>query len=258
MLAKIVLKVKNTTDKKVTTNMSSVFQGILMELLEDEFVTKLHIQQRHPYSQYIKCEEDFIYWTISTVTKEAYEKIILPLCDSELTQLYSKYHNMTLEIQEKQVESISEQEFLKQEYFEDFSRTFEITFLTPTSFKSNGQYMNYPTIRWLFQSLMNKYDSKDGSNQIFDEDVLRMIEEEVSVTQYKLKSTLFHLEGTKIPSFVGSIKLYAKSNQSIVNLIHYLLKYGEYSGVGIKSAIGMGAICVKNKERNRTEWTKEE
>ena len=258
MLAKILLRLKNTTDKKITTNMSSVFQGILMEFLKTEFATKLHIQQRQPYSQYIRYENDIIYWTISTVTKEAYEEIILPLCDSNLTQLYSKYHDMTLKIEDKQVEMISEQEFLKQEYFRDFSRTFEITFLTPTSFKSNGQYMNYPTIRWLFQSLMNKYDSKAGSDQIFDEDVLRIIEEEVSVTQYKLKSTLFHLEGTKVPSFVGNIKLYAKSNQSIVNLIHYLLKYGEYSGVGIKTAIGMGAICVKSKERNILEWTKEE
>lgn len=249
MLAKIILKLKNITDKKVTTNMSSVFHGILMELLDEDFVMQLHNQQRHPYSQYIKCESDFIYWIISTVTKEAYEKIIMRLLDSKLVQIYSQYHDITFEIQNKKIEYTKEKDFLQEQYFKDFSRSFDITFLTPVSFKSGGQYMNYPTVRWIFQSLMNKHDSSEEVNRIFDADVLQLIEEQVSITQYKLRSTVFYLEGTKISSFIGSVKLYAKCSQSIVNLINYLLKYGEYSGVGIKSALGMGAILVESKER---------
>ena len=100
---------------------------------------------------------------------------------------------------------------------------------------------------------MHKYDSHHIEQQIFDEEVLQMIEERVFVKQYKLKSTWFYLEGTKIPAFVGSIQLYAKMTQSMINLINYLLKYGEFSGVGIKSAIGMGAISVQSKERQIIE-----
>jgi CRISPR/Cas system endoribonuclease Cas6 (RAMP superfamily) len=32
-------------------------------------------------------------------------------------------------------------------------------------------------------------------------------------------------------------------------MLWLLAKYGEYSGVGIKNAIGMGAINVKNEKR---------
>ena len=249
MLAKITLKLKSKDEKKITVNMSSVFQGILMELLDEDYVAKLHIDQRHPYSQHIKSEDNIIYWTVTSLNKEAYEKIILRLLTSELTQIYSKYHDITLEIQDKKLECIEEQEFLQKQYFKDFARTFDVTFLTPVSFKSNGRYMNYPTVRWLFQSLMNKHDCAEEVNKIFDEDVLQIIEEQVSIVQYKLRSTTFYLEGMKIPSFIGNIRLHAKCNQSIVNLINYLLKYGEYSGVGIKCAIGMGAISVESKER---------
>ena len=43
MLAKIVLKLKSTTEKKTTINMSSIFQGILMEFLEEKWIEELHI-----------------------------------------------------------------------------------------------------------------------------------------------------------------------------------------------------------------------
>ena len=60
----------------------------------------------------------------------------------------------------------------------------------------------------------------------------------------------FHLEGVKIASFMGSITIKIGGPQSLVNLVHLLMYFGEYSGVGIKTAIGMGKISVvENKKR---------
>ena len=223
MLAKLILKLENKTDKRITNNMSSVFQGILMEFLDENTGMWLHIQKRHPYSQFIKYDKNNIEWTIMVVTQEAYQKILLPVLSAPISELYSKHHEITFNIKNRQLVTISQQEFLEKNYFRNYTRTFTLEFLTPTSFKSNGQYMNYPTVRWIFQSLMNKHDNEDGEIQIFDADILALIEEQVSIIQYKLKSTFFYLEGTKIPAFIGSVKLYAKCNHSIVNFINYLL-----------------------------------
>ena len=258
MLGKLLLTLSYKSDKKITTDMASVFQGILMEVIDSNYADRLHTQQRHPYSQYIQCKEEKVYWTISTVSGEAYKNIIRPFLEEKLEELYSEYHDVTFTILRKEIITRNYEQFLEEEYFSDCSKAFDIEFLTPTSFKSNGHYMNYPTVRWIFQSLMNKYDSNDRDELLFDEDVLRLIEEQVSITQYKLRSTQFHLEGTKIPSFLGSIRIYARSSQSLVNLLNCLLKYGEYSGIGIKSAIGMGAVNIRNVERKKREWTKEE
>lgn len=258
MLGKLELTLNCKIDKKITTDMSSVFQGLLMEVIDVDYAGWLHRQQRHPYSQYICYKENKIYWIISTVTNEAYVNIIKPFMDEKLTELHSEYHDITFEIQKKEITTIERSQFLEKEYFTESNRIFEVEFLTPTSFKSNGSYMNYPTVRWIFQSLMNKYDSNEGEDKLFDKEVLQLIEEQTFISQYKLRSTLFHLEGTKIPAFIGTIRLSVRSNQSVINLINYLLKYGEYSGVGIKSAIGMGAIKVCNVERKSRQWTKEE
>jgi len=250
MLAKLILVLGCKSEKQINTNMASVFQGMLMELLDTETGTWLHSQQRHPYSQYIYYEGQTVYWTISTLTETAYESILVPLLNDELRSMYCEYHQLEFDILEKKIIKEDSNTFLYDNYFKDYAKGFTIEFLTPTAFKSGGRYMNYPSVKWIFQSLMQKYDVNGQENQIFDEETLQKIEEDVVVTQYHLKSTTFHLEGMKIPSFKGKIQIYVKSNQSVVNLVNFLLRYGEYSGVGIKSAIGMGAIRVHSRERN--------
>lgn len=96
---------------------------------------------------------------------------------------------------------------------------------------------------------MKKHDAICSDNEVYDDEVLALLEEKTFITQYNLRSTIFYLEGVKIPAFLGKITILVKSSQSLVNLVNYLLMLGEYTGVGIKSSIGMGAISVEHKER---------
>lgn len=249
MLAKLTLQLKNMTSKKVSLSMSSLFHGALMELVGEESAAWLHHRHVNPYSQYIQYKDDCIWWTIQTMSTEAYEKIILPLLQEEIQEIEISYHEMKFQIQDKQLSQITQNDFLRKQYFCNYDHLFTIRFLTPTAFKSNGKYQNYPTIRWIIQSLMNKHDSLESENEIFDFEVLEKLEEDCSIIKYNLRSTMFSLEGIRVPSFMGSITILVKSGQSVVNLINYLLMLGKYSGVGIKSSIGMGAIDVEHKER---------
>ena len=75
------------------------------------------------------------------------------------------------------------------------------------------------------------------------------IEKYIEITDYRLMSTYFHMEGVKIKSFKGKLTFKIHGPKQFVNLINMLLRFGEYSGVGIKASIGMGAINVETKER---------
>ena len=75
------------------------------------------------------------------------------------------------------------------------------------------------------------------------------IHELVNIVGYNLRSRTFHLEGIRIPSFIGNITIRIGGNKQFVNLINMLCECGKYSGVGIKTAIGMGAINVFPKSR---------
>lgn len=249
MLAKLVLSLKADSDKKISMSMSSAFQGVLMEVVGSKTAAWLHENQINPYSQYIQYKDNNIWWNILTATKEAFEKVIKPFMEDDVSVINVKYSDMKFEIIGKKMEQISMKSFMKQQYFSDYGHFFTINFLSPTSFKSDGNYKNYPTIHWIFRSLMKKHDAICSDNEVYDDEVLALLEGKTFITQYNLRSTIFYLEGVKIPAFLGKITILVKSSQSLVNLVNYLLMLGEYTGVGIKSSIGMGAISVEHKER---------
>lgn len=249
MLGQLTLILKNNSEKKVTLGMSSVFHGALMELVGDDIAAWLHQNQINPYAQNIQYDGNIVNWRISTITKDAYEKIICSVLQSTDSAIYLSYHDLSLEIIEKKVFSIKKDVFLQNQYFTDYDRYFTIHFITPTSFKSKGRYMNYPTLRWIFQSLMRKHDCANENNQIYDEGVLDSLEENCSVSDYKLRSTFFYIEGMKIFSFIGNLTICVKGNQSIINLVNYLLMFGQYASVGMKGSLGMGAITIDHRER---------
>jgi CRISPR-associated endoribonuclease Cas6 len=114
--------------------------------------------------------------------------------------------------------------------------------VTPTSFKSGGEYLIYPTVRLLFQSLIKKYDAVSEATEIYTPEVLRDLEENIAVIGYRLRSTFFGVEGVKVPAFVGELTIKIGGPQQLVNLAYMLLRFGTFSGAGIKTAMGMGGL----------------
>ena len=135
-------------------------------------------------------------------------------------------------------------------YENDYSPYIQMQFLTPTAFKQKGKYLFYPDIRCIFQSLMNKYDSAICDESMMDMDTLEQLTENAHIIRYDLKSVGFCLEGVKIPAFIGKLTIKMNGTRTMSNFANMLFEFGEYSGVGIKTALGMG--CIKKiDERGR-------
>ena len=137
-------------------------------------------------------------------------------------------------------------------YEKDYSPFIQIHFLTPTAFKKQGKYLFYPDIRCIFQSLMNKYDSAARNEKMVDTDTLEQLTENAQIVRYDLKSVSFSLEGVKIPAFIGKVVVKMNGTRTISNFANMLFEFGEYSGVGIKTALGMG--CMKILNEGRKKW----
>ena len=91
---------------------------------------------------------------------------------------------------------------------------------------------------------MNKYDASAESNVMMDEEVLDQLSTDTIMIGYRLQSVSFQLEGVRIPSFIGEVRWKIRGPQTMVNYANMLLKFGTYSGVGIKTSLGMGAIEI--------------
>lgn len=168
----------------------------------------------------------------------------MPLSDEKWKQFIIEKKGITLTVTDKKIVVVSKEALMDEFYREEGKKHFTIEFLTPTSFKSNGRYIIMPDLRLIYQSLMNKY-SAFSDMDMYDEETLEQLAANSSISQYRLKSLYFPIERVKIPAFKGEITIKVHGSDTMARYIRLLMRFGEYSGVGIKASMGMGAIRIK-------------
>lgn len=146
--------------------------------------------------------------------------------------------------------------------YEKSDRYVKLRFLTPTAFKQNGKYTFYPDLSCIYGSLMRRMDFVSLRNGMYDEDLLEELTKRSDIVSYNLRTVNYHLEGVRIPAFIGRITIKITGAQSLINYVNMLMKFGEFSGLGIKTSLGMGAVKIieasdkknsglmENKEKN--------
>ncbi len=118
---------------------------------------------------------------------------------------------------------------------------------TPTAFKSGGVYQLLPTQHLLLQSLIGKW------NSLFDPIPMEQVETLAPLLVYrgvKLESTVYHMKHKHIPGITGSILLENRGKGADGELLGSLLTFGSFSGVGIKTALGMGGMTIHAHAEN--------
>lgn len=234
--------------------LSLYFQGWLMERLPKEVAIQLHESRIKPY-------------TIHTLTQATETRFVLTSLDEELTKLFRSIifkqeiktfafdcgQKVDFVITQREAIELTEKELKDFFYQEEKIHTITLKFLTPTSFKSQGEYIFFPDIRLIFQNLMKKYQVQMVGEEEIDLDLLNEISQALKVVNYRLTSSYYPIHRVFIPGMVGEVKFIVKGNQTLANYIWMLLKYGEYAGLGIKTTMGMGAIIAtmeRKVERN--------
>lgn len=240
MLAELRMELE-TESSEFSGWQSSNMQGVLMEQIEPAYGEYLHEQKYHPYSQHLEFGSKS-FWIINTLEKTAFENIMLPLLDEKFNYFELKKKNIAVHIKNKQVKTQTKRALFERFYTSPCSRFLDFEFLTPTSFKSGGFYQIIPELRLLYQSLMNKYSASCTDMEMFDETALEEMASNSRIVNYKLNSTCFYMEGIRIPAFRGRLGIKINGTDTMARYARFLLEFGEYSGVGIKTAMGMGAL----------------
>ena len=242
MPATLKLKLRGDAKQKHGFEIGSLLQGVMMGAIDGEYADQLHESNLHSYSQYITEGAEGIEWTISVLDQEAKEKILQPL--SELEHIALRHRNEKLDILERNIIEEDYRDLIEKYYMVDGDPYIHLRFVSPTSFKVQGEYSLYPTARLIFRNLINRYDEFSKDSKIYDRDLLDYIDENVILTGYNMRSICFPLEGVNIPAFMGSIRYKVRGPRQMANILRLLAYFGEYSGVGIKTGIGMGGMKV--------------
>lgn len=241
MVARLELVIDNKT---VNYRNSSNLQGVIMENIDEDYASMLHEQKYNPYSQYISNNEGTNTWVINSLNNESYEHVIQKLLSDDFKEFKIKNNDEPIHIIEKKLNKKDKSTFLDEFYNVKGEKYYNIEFITPTSFKSNGRYMIFPDMNLIYKSLMRKYSAASDEMDMYDDDTLEQLVMGSEITRYRLQSTVFPLEGVSIPSYKGSMSVKIHGTDTMSRYARLLFRFGEYSGVGIKSSIGMGAIRI--------------
>jgi len=248
ILAELKLDLKPNTEDKVGYLQSSLFQGVLMESIDAQYAETFHQSGLHPYSMLI-ANKDGLTWSIRTLNDDAYHGIIEPMISPSFTSFDLRKRDVKIDIVNKTITTKTYEDLMKTFNSEQADRYLRISFDSPTAFKSDSSYVFMPDVRLLFGSLMRKYSAASSSTDMTDEDTLGYITDHTSISDYRIRSTRFPLEGTKIPSFMGDITLHFRGTDTMSRYAKMLLEFGEFSGAGIKCGMGMGAIRIIREDR---------
>lgn len=239
MLKRIKFGLFPESDIQLHTNMSSLFHGYIMQNISYEYAEKMHISELRPFSQSIIREGDSFYWYISTLNDEAYTNISEIILSKDKIRL----DNKDIEIHIKPIETVqtSFEQLFEENYFSIApQRTIKLDFLTSTAFKSNGQYVYMPDSSLILIGLIKKFDCFSELSKVNDEQLINEIYDKIYINNFKISSRYFSVESRKIPGWCGTVSLRVCGSETLARFVNMLADFAEFSGVGIKTALGMG------------------
>lgn len=251
MLYSVEIPLSLPQGMQVRSDMGSILQGALMEIIDDAAARQLHAMQLRPYTQcvyYDKQRQQGI-WRLTAIHEYGYEQVIQRILQYH-TPLYLKQRQaeVTLGIPRHSIQMTYDQ--LADQIFQAGRgpRGVDIMFLTATSFKHDNTYDILPNIARCYSSLLMKWNQFSPAVSLVQDGLADDLAASCRVTKFHLDSQPFGLEGITIQGFVGTMRLQFTGHDMMRRLQGLLWSFAPFSGIGIKNAIGMGAVSTQLRE----------
>ena len=247
MITKISIELE-LPDKVQPRFLGSVLHGVIMERLPKDIVELLHHDYAYsPLKQRIYFNEHKPTWEIVSMSKELTQHLFSFLGTD--STLFLRHYNANVELKGMKIEKYDVKEIMNTFLGDnELSRTLKINIVTPMSFKSNGHYMIFPDIKMFFRSIMIQFDVFFSEHKMYDKETLEFLNDNVHIVNYRMRSSSFSLEKVKIPAFLGEITMKVKGPLPFLQLVHFLVAFGELSGSGIKTSLGMGKYNIVHRK----------
>ena len=227
----------------------SMLHGLLMESLPAPWPEELHLDEFRPFSQWVevKSAEQFI-WHIASLQDDLSDS--LENLFAEQKEYMLKYNSTKLVIEEIVRTHRSMAEYMKSFFLADEACPgVFMTFRTPTTHKTMGQYAAFPSVELIAGYLRKKLCAIAPDFALADDEAFEQVLQHTRLQRYKLESARYQLEGTGVIGYAGRIELRFFGPDPLKRLAGALFAFANWTGVGIKTTLGMGGCVVMIQER---------
>ena len=224
---------------KIVQSIGSVLHGVLMELVGTDYAGQLHETGLRPYSQYVYFDKDrkqYI-WRLSGVTADAVNRIVRPMLEMP-EKIFLKQKRGHLYIKDRTILEETAYEDLMHKFWSSDSlyTQAKLQCMSTTSFKVDKQYTIFP------EALLRQWNQFSTFGILDTDSILGDLEAGVFIRDYNLRMGIYGLEGVKIRGFRGQVIMQFKRNVELQRVLALLSYYSQFTGLGIKTALGMGGV----------------
>lgn len=229
--------------RQLHASFGSIFHGWLMEHIAPEEAVLLHQQQVRPYRQSLLCRANGMNnWQFGLLTEHMYHTVMHALAGEQKIYLRQKGYAV----------SLGKPVFKRTETYEDLmnkhlagqvAKTVRITFCTTTSFKQQGNYVILPNSQLVYQNLLLRWNT--FSPEPLEEGIADILSYYTKLTAYHVQSRPFGVERRNIYGCTGYFTYQLGGEEMVQRTAALLLDFANFAGIGIKTALGMGAVDVQ-------------
>lgn len=219
--------------------------GALMNIIPKPLAAYLHTTEIQPFSISCRRQNDIILAVVNALEPRAF-----PLCETVRECREITVYGMDSPLQLLSSELTAAEQFSS--IFGRFmaemppERILRVSLVSPATVKSNGVPSCPPDIVKYFRSVVRKYNTFEQGLLSFEE--FEAVFGRIRPERFSLNGSSFNKSGTKLPGLTGFVEIPLPRDNAHAELIAGMAKYAEYSGLGGKTAMGMGCCTA--------EWVK--
>ena len=244
MIAQYRLQLTATKQQLPPPGLAYRLYAWLLEQVDSEYGMLLHEQGEKPVSQYIQFDrtEKSNYWVVNLLSEEAIDHFA-PI----LEQLkHISLHEIAFSVEVCSTRKFpTTRDLLLHAKNRPFRKWEKLQIISPTTFRQNGRYTMFPQEQLLLHSLIQKWNAFCGDYPLDDDDAIAMMIHGISIEGYRLKTLRYPIKQVSIPGFCGELTLEAHLSAPMQELWKALLVFSQFSGVGVKTTLGMGNPQIK-------------
>ena len=209
-----------------------LYAWLLLQIPE-EIAEKIHQQEKRVVAQYL----DHGVWIVNLLGNDAVTLFGNILKETKEIHL----HGDEILVTECRFHTVEGPQIFLRRGHEICSKRAELLITSPAAFKQAERYTIFPKEELLLQSLLMRWNEMYPEYLLDDADMLEAMRKGIHIVDYSLRTGRFRLKETAIPCFYGKIVLDTRLPVVLLELWNALLCFAPYSGIGIKTTLGMGA-----------------
>lgn len=151
----------------------------------------------------------------------------------------------TLTVLQRQERTLGEEELLTQWFLPEtrIPAYLDLCFLTPTAFHKHRRLLPVPEVHALLRAAASQFNLLDLSSAVEELYLLQKMEQAIVVHSCDIRTRPFPFKpDLSCCGFTGRMRIQLRGADAVNRLLYMLLYAAQYTGIGARTALGMGRI----------------